>query len=112
LEVPAELEGWIKTVGETDPTSDYFRYPVSKNADADKEKSPFKEVTPESLFPAAREKNEYVRALVVENSQGELVKVFAHDSATNKGVAEAVRNAADMLSNFHAMMRFVITGGW
>jgi hypothetical protein len=126
VDVPAELDGWIKTLGAADPDSDYFRYPVSKNSVADKAKSPFKEIPIPSLTPGARKANEqtktfvaearkdneYLKALFVENAQGELVKIFAHDSATNKPVAEAAREAADMLSNFHFMMRVELAGGW
>ncbi len=38
--------------------------------------------------------NMYMLAFV-ENAQGELVKIFAHDSTTNKSVAEAAREAAE-----------------
>jgi hypothetical protein len=110
VEVPVELDGWINTLGAADPKSDYFRYPVSKNTVADKEKSPFKEVAPDSLFPAAH--TEYVKALVVENAKGDVVKAFKYDRTTSKAVAEAARGAAEMLSNFHFMMRVELAGGW
>jgi hypothetical protein len=110
VDVPAELDSWIKSLGKADPSSDYFRYPVSKNTVADKAKSPFKEVAPDSLFPA--ERTEYVKALVVENAKGEVVKAFKYDRTTSKAVAEAARGAAEMLSNFHFMMRVELTGGW
>jgi hypothetical protein len=110
VEVPVELDGWINTLGAADPKSDYFRYPVSKNTVADKEKSPFKEVAPHLLFPAAH--TEYVKALVVENAKGDVVKAFKYDRTTSKAVAEAARGAAEMLSNFHFMMRVELAGGW
>lgn len=110
LDVPAELDGWIKTLGTADPSSDYFRYPVSKNPAADKAKSPFKEVAPQSLFAA--ESTDYVKALVLENAKGEVVKTFKYDKATGKAVTEAARGAAEMLSNFHFMMRVELAGGW
>lgn len=110
MAVPDELDGWIAILGKIDPSGDYLRYPISRNADADKEKSPFKEVSPDELHPAAAK--EYIKAVLVENSKGELVKVFKHDSTTHKDVAEAALKAADMLSGFHAMMRFELTEGW
>lgn len=110
MSVPVELDDWIKTLGKADPNSDYFRYPVSRNAQADGEKSAFREVAPEKLFPENRNENEYVRALVIENSKGEFVQAFKLDNDTQKDIAEAAKNAAEMLSNFHAMMRIELTG--
>lgn len=126
LSVPAELDGWIKKIADTDPSSDYFRYPVSKNANADKEKSPFKEVSlgslppkerkareyPRTLIAEARKNDEYLKALFVEDSQGDVAKAFVFDRTTNQEVLEAGREAADMLSTFHFMMRVELTGGW
>jgi hypothetical protein len=111
MSVPAELDEWIKTLADADPNSDYFRYPVSKNQHADKEKSPFKEVDPESLF-SDRKDGEYVKAMLVENSKGELVHTFKYDSETSKEVGQAAWQAADMLSNFHFMIRVELTDGW
>jgi hypothetical protein len=110
MSVPIELDGWIDTLGKADPNSDYFRYPVSKNTQADSEKSAFREVAPEALFPENRNENEYVRALVIENSKGEFVQAFKLDNETQKDIAEAAKNAAEMFSNFHAMMRVELTG--
>jgi hypothetical protein len=62
------------------------------------------------LFPENRNENEYVRALVIENSKGEFVQAFKLDNETQKDIAEAAKNAAEMLSNFHAMMRVELTG--
>ena len=111
MSVPTELDGWINTLGVADPSSDYFRYPVSKNIQADGEKSAFREVAPEALFPEDRNESEYVRALVIENSKGEFVQAFRLDNGTQKDIAEAAKNATEMLSNFHAMMRVELSNG-
>ena len=112
MTVPQELDAWIGTLGKTDPGSDYFRYPISTNNGADNEKSPFKEVCLESFVTEHDKGKEYVKAMLVQGGDGESVRVFAYDSAASKDVVEAVRLAADMLNNFHAMMRFVLTDGW
>ncbi len=111
MSIPAELDGWVAAVGRVDPTSDYFRYPVSRNRDSDKEKSSFKEVSLESLFPS-KESEEKVRALVVEDEDGNFVRAFKHDNATNREVEEAAWRAADMLSNCHVMLRIELMDGW
>lgn len=112
MRVPKELDEWIEKLGVVDPSSDYFRYPVTRNAKADMEKSPFKEVPLESLFPPEAEKEEKVRALVVENASGEWVRAFKLDEGTHKDISEAAWQAARMLGNFHAMMRIELTDGW
>jgi hypothetical protein len=112
MSVPAELDGWIDTLGGVDPSNDYFRYPVSKNRAEDKEKSPFREVSLDDLFPQEPKEDEKVKALVLENSKGEFVRAFKHDDSTDRKVGEAASEAAQMLSNFDAMYRFEFTDGW
>ncbi|MGA9886956.1 MAG: hypothetical protein WA690_09150 [Candidatus Acidiferrales bacterium] len=112
MSVPKELDDWIEKLGVVDPSSDYFRYPVSRNAKADTDKSPFKEDSMESLFPSEAPNEEKVRALVIKNESGEWVRAFKLDEGTHKDISEAAWEAARMLSNFHAMMRIELTDGW
>jgi hypothetical protein len=112
MSVPDELDAWIAVVAKIDPSSDYFRYPTSKNRTSDKEKSAFKEVPIESLFPAGRKEGEYVKAMVLEDADGNLVRAFKHDNSTNRDTEQAAWKAADMLSNFHIMLRVVLMDGW
>lgn len=112
MNVPPELDRHIGRLGSVDPSGDYLRYPMSKNAGADPKKSPFKKVARADLFPQKRKENEYVKAMILENSKGEVVQTFKYDSATGKDVAEAARQAVEILNNYHAMMRFGLTGGW
>jgi hypothetical protein len=117
MEVPAELSRWIGRLGSLDPSGDYLRYPMSKNVGADAKKSSFKEVAFEELVPEKRKDNEYIdneyiKVMLVENSKGEVVKSFKYDSATGQDVAEAAREAVEILNNYHAMMRFGLTDGW
>jgi hypothetical protein len=114
MSVPKELDDWIEKLGVVDPSSDYFRYPVSRNAEADIEKSPFKEVPLESLFPSETktENEEKVSALVLKNASGEWVRAFKLDEATHKDISEAASQAARMLGDYHAMMRIELTDGW
>ena len=111
LTVPDELDGWIVVVGAVDPSSDYFRYPVTKNENADKAKSSFKEVALDSLFPSEASE-EKVHAMIVEDQDGNVVRAFKHDNSTNRETEDAAWKAADMLSNFHIMLRVELMGGW
>ena len=49
--------------------------------------------------------------MVVENSQGETVRAFVFDEATDRVATEALAKAANILDEFHAMMRMEITDG-
>jgi len=109
--VPPELDAWIVTIEKTDPQSTYYRYPTTRDAEGDKKKSSFKEKTLEQLFPPDRPEEQKVRALVVENEAGEFVRAYALDESTDRESTDAL-SAAELLSNFHAMMRIEITGGW
>jgi hypothetical protein len=53
-----------------------------------------------------------VRALVLKNQDGEFVRAFALDDSAEKTATESLFKAADVLNEFHAMMRFELTGGW
>jgi hypothetical protein len=112
MSVPEELDAWIDALGEADPNSDYFRYPISKKAETDKEKSSFKEVPVDSLFPSENKDKESVMALVTKNADGEWVRAFKLDESPQRDIAEAARNAAKVLNDFHAMMRIELTAGW
>lgn len=112
MAVPDELSRWIGKLGSIDPHGDYLRYPMSKNAGADPKKSPFKEVALHELLPRKRKEGEYIKAMLVENAKGEVVQTFKYDSTAGEDVAEAARQAVEVLSNYHAMMRFGLTGGW
>jgi hypothetical protein len=111
MTIPDELDGWIVIVGAVDPSSDYFRYPVTKNENADKAKSSFKEVALDSLFPSEASE-EKVHAMIVEDQDGNVVRAFKHDNSTNRETEVAAWKAADMLSNFHIMLRVELMGGW
>lgn len=111
LAIPGELDMWITALGAADPSSDYFRYPVTKNENADKAKSSFKEVDVDSLFPK-KDSEEKVHAMIVEDQDGNVVRAYKHDNSTNREIEEAAWKAADMLSNFHVMFRVALMGGW
>jgi hypothetical protein len=110
MSVPRELDGWIAVIGAVDPNSDYFRYPVTKNENADKEKSSFKEVPLDTLLPSAGK--EKLKAMIIEDQDGNFVRAYKYDGSTNRETEDAARRAADMLSNFHIMLRCDLMDGW
>ena len=110
MTIPPELAGWIVVIGAVDPNSDYFRYPITKNEQTDKEKSSFKEVALDVLLPSAGQ--EKLKAMIIEDQDGNFVRAYKYDSSTNRETEDAARKAADMLSNFHIMLRCELMDGW
>jgi hypothetical protein len=110
--VPSELDSWIEAIEKTDPNSTYYRYPLNRDKDLDKKKSPFKEVAAENLFPRDLPKGKFVKALIIENQDKEFVRAYSFDDSTEKEATAALLSAAEILSNFHAMMRIELTHGW
>lgn len=110
--VPEGLDIWIGTIEKADPGSTYYRYPVTRDPEADKKKSLFKEVPVEELLPENRPKDRWIRALAVQNEAGEIVRAFSLDYPAEKETTEHLVAAANTLNNYHAMMRIELTGGW
>jgi len=49
--IAPEVDGWIAFIEKTDPNSTYYRYPASRDQNEDKNKSSFKEIATQDLFP-------------------------------------------------------------
>jgi hypothetical protein len=53
-------------------------------------------------------------ALVIENANGEFVRAYMNEkgSEPDKEYMSALDSMSEMLFNYHAMMRFELTGGF
>jgi hypothetical protein len=109
-----DMDGWIKTIDDTDPNSTYFRYPSMKNPAEDQKKSPFKKIAPEELFPASAPDDRRVMALVIENAAGEVTRVYMNEKSSDEfgSYMTALEEASKLLYCYHAMMRMELTGGF
>jgi hypothetical protein len=105
---------WIKVIDSVDPRSTYSRYPSVRDATEDQNKSPFKAATAEELFPEGAPEDRKIMALVIENADGEFVRAYMNEkgSKPDKEYMEALEATSEMLFNYHAMMRFELTGGF
>lgn len=110
--IPKELDDWMGLINKADPRSTYFRYPISHDPAIDKMKSPYKVTPVEGLFPADLPEGKKVHALIVKDEDDQLVQAYVLDESTNRDVLDALWKGARMLGDFHAMMRFELTGGW
>ncbi len=111
MSLAPELDGWITLIEQTDPDGTYYRYPAIRDPNEDKDKSPFKEKTQETLFPK-KPSDKKVFALVVENEDREFLKAYSFDDEAGKATLDALLFVGDYLFNFHAMTRFEFTDGW
>lgn len=109
--IPPEFPTWIETIENIDRSSTYYRYPMTTEKD-DTEKSAFKESPIQKILDLAPGAGKQVTAAIVENKDGRVVRAFVFDHSTDAAASEALEKAADMLNNFHAMMRMELTGGW
>lgn len=105
------FEKWINIINGYDSASDYFRYPVTSDQQKDKRKNIFQENTVEGLQKEiARGKT--LMTLLVENSEGEVIHIYNHDSSKMNEIYSALENASDQLGGFHAAVRHELFNGF
>lgn len=113
LDIDMAMDGWIKTIEQTDRKSTYYRYPSVKNVAEDKGKSPFKERAVADVLAEVHANKDKPQVLLgIENQDRELVRSYALDDDFDEELREALSHAANYLNNYHAMMRIELTGGW
>jgi hypothetical protein len=110
--VDPQFDDCISFIEKTDPNSTYYRYPSNRDPNEDKNKSPFKETAKDDIFPADLPPDKKVKAFVIEDKNREFVRAFVLDDKTEKDATEALLKGAEILNNYHAMMRIELTGGW
>ncbi len=112
--IDADADEWARIIDATDPRSTYSRYPSIRDPVEDRSKSPFKETAQEDIFPANAPPERRIVALVVENQDREFVRAYVSDKRDeqDKQYMEALEAMCEMLFNYHAMMRFELTGGF
>lgn len=111
-EFPAEMDGWMATISQTDSSSTFFRYPITKNATQDHLKSTIKERDYRDIMARMGPGQPRQKAFFVMNEEDEIVQAFHHDDDHAKSTLEVLHQAADTLYGCHAAMRGELTGGW
>jgi len=109
--LPSELDEWIATIEATDESSTFFRYPVTKDAERDSQKSTIKREGIDSIVERMHGDGPKVKAMLMINDDGEVVDAFSHDDTKSKDVIVTLRDAAKMLHDMHAMMSYTLVGG-
>lgn len=111
--IPQELDAAVAVIEASDPTSTRYRYPANLVPGEDKEKSAFKEVPADELFPIdkAQGPSKKTFALVIQDEEGNFVRAYKYDDDAEKNTLDALVCAAGIFSDIHAMMRIAVTGG-
>ncbi|MNB57552.1 hypothetical protein D3C87_878390 [compost metagenome] len=108
--LPTELDEWIEAIEATDKSSTFFRYPVTKDAERDSQKSTIRRDDIDSMTERMQG-GPAVTAMLILNDAGEAVEAYSHDDTQNKEVIATLRQAAEMLYNMRAMMSYTLVGG-
>lgn len=110
--LPAEFKAWIAQIEATDGSSTFFRYPVTKHAAQDAEKSPSKESSVAGVFARFGPAFPPQRAFFVLNQEDEIVQSFYRDETQTDALLDLLRKTSDCLYGLHAALRGELTGGW
>ena len=108
-EFDPNFQKWIDKINGYDSVSDYFRYPISRDPNKDKKKSIFHENTMEGIQKEMAS-GKKIMALFVENSDGEITKIYNQGSDTNDELFVALEKASNELYGFHAAVRAELLG--
>lgn len=109
--LPSEMDQWIITIDETDSSSTFFRYPVTKDAEKDSQKSVMKRDEFESMVERIHGDGPKMTALLMLDSDGHVVESFSHDDTQSKAAIVILKQTAEMLFNFRAMMSWTLVEG-
>jgi len=107
----SEFEKWINKINGYDSVSDYFRYPISKDKNKDKNKNLFKEYTIEGIKKEVDQGKKTI-TLIVEDDNGDVKKIYSHNADKVTELFKVVRDAADELSGFHVAVRMELFNGF
>lgn len=109
--LPLELDQLIATIEATDASSTFFRYPITKDAERDAQKSTIRREDVDAMVERMQGDGPKVKAMVMVNDDGEVVQAYSHEDTQNKEVISTLRQAAKMLHDLHAMMSYTLAGG-
>ncbi|GBG15712.1 chromosomal replication initiator protein DnaA [Novimethylophilus kurashikiensis] len=101
---PEGFDSLIENVHEIDSSSTYFRYPVTKAGDRDKEKSSAKQTTMEEVIAHAGLKKKPLKTMVVVSALDEVQRVFVHDNESSIELVSRLHEVAETLHGCHTAL--------
>lgn len=111
-EFSPKLDSWIFEIEEYDSTSTFFRYPITKHRDKDKEKSVIKPDSHLNIISRMGLGGKPQKAFFVLNEHDEVTQAFYHDDERPNSMIDILRNVCNQLHGCHAALRGELTGGW
>lgn len=108
---PPDLDQWIIAIEETDSSSTFFRYPVTKDKKKDQEKSTIHREDVDQMLSKMHGNGPRVKALLMLDGNDNIVEAFSHDDTRAKEIVGTLRQTAELFYCLRAMMSFVLTGG-
>lgn len=108
---PNELDGWIAEIESTDSSSTFFRYPVTRNRDKDKDKSVIREDDYNNMLANVGLGQKPLKAFLLINDDDQVVQAFSHDDSLAKSIIATLQKVSEVLYGCHAALVGELTGG-
>lgn len=109
---PEELTNWISKIEAMDSSSTFFRYPVTRHKERDKDKSAIREDNYDNMRSNLATRQKPLKAFLMVDQDDEVVETFSYDNAVNQEVTGTLRNVAHLLYNCHAALIGELADGW
>lgn len=107
---PEDFDSLVEEIDEIDSSSTYFRYPVTKAGDRDKEKSSAKQTTVDEVIAQAQLKERPMKTIVVVGALNDVQQVFVHDNESSLILVEKLNELAETLYGCHAALMGELVG--
>lgn len=109
---PVAVGSWIKEIEATDSSGTFFRYPITKHGERDKDKSLMRQDDHVRMLSNIVERTSPLNALLILNQNDEVISSFSHDDAFAKTTVTTLQKVAETLQNYHAALVGELTHGW
>lgn len=108
---PSDLPDWIKHIEATDSSSTYFRYPVTRHGEKDKEKSAIHRDSLDNMLSSISDRKTPLKAFLILDQNDNVTEAFGYDASSSQDMILILRQVAETLSNCHAALVGELTGG-
>ncbi|MFB9159854.1 hypothetical protein [Chromobacterium violaceum] len=109
---PTEFTAWINEIDATDSSSTFFRYPVTKHADRDGQKSSIKAEDYHQIIARMGPDAPPQKAFFVLDENDNVVHSYRLDRMQVNEKLDVLHNTANCLYGCHAAMRAELTDDW
>ena len=108
---PEELASWIRDIDATDSSSTFFRYPVTRHKERDKDKSAIREDNCDTMLLNLAKREKPLKAFLMVDQDDQVVEAFSHDDTLSQVVMCTLRNVANLFDSCHAALVGELTNG-